>query len=139
MIYSRAVTPFSYSLHSPLTPTASYGTRFLFPSRDPIPTSILVPRLNLLPTVSRSQLGSQSPPPSSSSFLAFHPFSMHPSTNRVGQSYLLAVSDSVATSRYDATNRFSSRSSFFSFRSRFLFRFFFFLVPDAPRYPVYTC
>lgn len=119
------------------------GTRFLFPSRDPIPTSIFVPRLNLLPAVSRSQLGILSllsfPRPSYLPTLFVHP---RTPPARLPSVFDAPIAESCLVGRiywsfrprtppagYCTTNRFSALSRFFSFRSFLSFCPFSVLMP----------
>lgn len=128
------------------------GTRFLFPSRDPIPTSIFVPRLNLLPAVSRSQPGILSllsfPRPPYLPTLFVH----HPRTPpaRLPSVFDASIAESclvgIFTSRF-GLGRHQLATARRIVSPRFLAFFFFPILPqflpffcsDAPRFLVCTC
>lgn len=110
MIYSRALRSLLSIVSLAPTPRPPALDSYFHPGIS-IPTSILVSRLNLLPAVSRSQPGSNpfafplSPFPLSRLPFVFNVPIAEP---WIGQSYLLAISGSVATPRYCTTNRFST-------------------------------
>ena len=130
MIYSRAVTPSLHTAHADCV------------LRHQIPISIqgsdsdldpLVPRLNLLPAVSRSQLGN---PRSTTSALS--PSIRFRCTHRrtMGQSYLLAVSGSASPPLATTRRIVSPRFSFFFFRSSLFYPFYVSMLRDFSFIPV---
>jgi len=127
MIYSRAVTPSLHTAHADCVlrhwiPISIQGSDS---DLDP-----LVPRLNLLPAVSRSQ--SDNPRPTTS---ALSPSIRFRCTHRrtMGQLYLLVVSDSA---RHPSLRRIVSPRSRFSPSDHPFLSFF---RSDVPRFLVYTC
>lgn len=112
MIYSRALRSLLSAVSLTPTPRPPALDSYFHPGTS-IPTSILISRLNLLPAVSRSQPGSNLSF-SSRLFhpLAFHSFSMHPSSMDRSVVFTGRFGLPLATARRIVSPRFS----FFSFR-----------------------